>query len=80
MVSCARILAPILSVLTSARLILDPLSPALEIPTTAPTTGLPIVRLLHLVDPRSNPSIDMVEKATDGGLVRLRSSTAGEAG
>jgi hypothetical protein len=80
MVSCARILAPILSVLTSARLILDPLSPALEIPTTAPTTGLPIVRLFHLVDPRSNPSIDMVEKATDGGLVYLRSSAAGEAG
>jgi hypothetical protein len=80
MVSCARILAPILSVLTSARLILDPLSPALEIPTTAPTTGLPIVRLFHLVDPRSDPSIDMVEKETDGSLVRLRSSTAREAG
>jgi hypothetical protein len=80
MVSCARILAPILSVLTSARLILDPLSPALEIPTTASTTGLPIVRLFHLVHPRSDPSIDMVEKEIDGGLVYLRSSAAREAG
>jgi hypothetical protein len=80
MVSCAQGLAPILSALTSARLILDPLSPALEIPTTAPTTGLPVVRIFHLFDPRSNPSIDMVKKATDGGFVYLRSSAAGEAG
>ena len=80
MVSCAPTLAPILSALTSARLILDPLSPALEIPTTAPTTGLPIVRLFHLVHSRPDSSIDMVEKATDGGLVYLRSSAAREAG
>lgn len=80
MVSCAPTLAPILSALTSARFIFGLFSPTLETPTTASSTCLPIVRLFHLVDPRSNPSIDMVEKETDGSLVRLRSSTAREAG